>query len=291
MKGDHVRTKAKGLRAALPRISVVVPCRNQAGFLRGALGSLARQDYPHLEVIVVDGASSDETVELLRRRSDVISRWVSEPDRGQTHALNKGYAMATGEVYGWLNCDERYRPGALLAVGKAFADRPGLDVVFGHRVVVDERGREVARMRLPAIHPASYALYASGLLFSDTTFWSARVHEATGVLDEANCPRYGMDFDWFARLGLNVRRWRRLDAYLSEFTEHAGRISRDVPEMPEIARDIRRRVRALAGVGIGRIVLASPLYFVLSRWGRHGLRGLLRPPSPRTLLRIAGIVP
>jgi hypothetical protein len=173
-------------------------------------------------------------------------------------------------------------------VGRTFADDNGLDIVFGHRIVVDDRGREIARMRLPAIHPARYALYASGLLFSDTTFWTAELHRRTGRLDESNCPRYGMDFDWFFRMGAHVRRWKRLDAYLSEFTEHEGRVSRHVEEMPDIARRIRMRARRLYGIGPGRIMLLAPLFFILSRYGRFGWKGLLRPPRVSSLLRIAG---
>ena len=88
--------------------------------------------------------------------------------------------MATGEIFGWLNCDERYLPGTLQLVGRTFAEEPSLDIVFGHRVVVDKDGNEIGRMKLPAMHPGKYALYASGLLFSDTTFWTADVHRRTG---------------------------------------------------------------------------------------------------------------
>ena len=285
------RTDSAGVAhaTALPAISVVIPSLNQALFLARALDSLAAQGYPALEVIVVDGGSTDGTPDLLKARRDVVTRWVSEPDRGQTHALNKGFQMATGCVFGWLNCDERYRPGALRLVADAFAREPGLEVAFGHRVVVDEEGRETGRMRLPNVHPRRYMLYASGLLFSDTTFWTAELHRRTGQLDEANCPRYGMDFDWFGRLSLKARRWRRLDAYLSEFTEHEGRVSRNVPEMPDIAHGIRRRLHRLAGVGPLRVMLMGGLCFVPVRHGKSGWRGLLRPPSPATLLRVAGL--
>lgn len=272
----------------LPKISIVIPSFNQSGFLSRALDSLARQEYPHLEVIVMDGGSSDGTVELVKSRADVVTRWVSEPDRGQTHALNKGFDMATGQVFGWLNCDECYRPGALRRVGEAFAQDPDLEIVFGHRVVVDSEGREVGRMKLPAIHPRNYALYASGLLYSDTTFWRSDLHRLTGRLDEVNCGRYAMDFDWFCRLALHVRRWKRLDTYLSEFTEHENRVTRSVPEMPEIARLIRRRTQSLAGIGPLRVMLFAPIYLALSRYGQLGWRGLLRPPSPVSLLRVAG---
>ncbi len=280
------RTRAS---ASLPTISVVVPTLNPGHFIAGALDSLAAQEYPDLEVIVVDGGSNDGTAELLERRSDVVTRWISEPDKGQTDALNRGYDLAVGEIFGWLNCDERYRPGVLRLVGEAFAQDSTLDIVFGHRLVVDRDGREIGRMKLPAIHPRSYALYASGLLFSDTTFWRAGLHRRTGRLDEVNCPRYAMDFDWFCRLGLNVRHWKRLDAYLSEFTEHEGRVTKNVAEMPDISHRIRKRVQRLAGIGPLRVILYSPFYFILSRYGRFGWRGLLRPPSPASLLRVAGI--
>ena len=99
-----------------------------------------------------------------------------------------------------------------------------------------------------------------------------------------------MDYDWFARLGCNVKKWKRLNAYLSEFTEYEGRMTKDVVEMPEIAYRIRRRVQKLAGLSSIRIILGSPVYFILSRYGRFGWRGLLRPPKQSTLFRVVGII-
>ena len=273
-----------------PRVSIILPSYNQAAFLERALDSLNNQYYPKLEVIVIDSASTDGTVDLLKYRRDIVSKWVSERDNGQTHALNKGFAMATGEIFGWLNCDERYRRGTLHLVGEAFLKNPELDIVFGHRIVVDTEGREIGRMKLPAIHPGKYALYASGLLYSDTTFWTVDIHRKTGKLDEINCPRYGMDFDWFARLGWNVKHWKRLDAFLSEFTEYEGRVSKNVEEMPDIAYQIRKRIQKMFVIKPFRVIMASPLYYVLSRYGRFGWKGLLYPPRPSSLLRVGGII-
>ena len=274
----------------LPKISIVIPSHNQAVFLQQALDSLTNQEYPELEVIVIDGASTDGTVDLLKSRENVVSKWVSEPDNGQTHALNKGFAMATGEVFGWLNCDEKYRPGALRLVGETFMKNLELDIVFGHRIVVDTEGHEIGRMKLPAIHPGKYALYASGLLYSDATFWSAKIHQKTGKLDEVNCPRYGMDFDWFARLGLNVKEWKRIDEFLSEFAQHEGRITYAVPEVPAIAQKIRKNTQKLAGVNSFKVILLSPYYLIVSRYARLGWSGFFRLPNPSSLLRIAGII-
>jgi glycosyltransferase involved in cell wall biosynthesis len=274
---------------AKPTLSIVIPCRNQVEFLKMALESLTRQGYPALEVIVVDGGSTDGTVALLEQ-TPVVSRWVSEPDEGQTQALNKGFRLATGDVYGWLNCDERYRPGALRLVGEAFAAEPDLDIVFGHRVVTDKSGREIDRLRQPALHPRDYALYASGLLFSDATFWKKELHLKTGELDEVLCRRYSMDVDWFGRLSLHVKVWRRLDAFLSEFTEHEGRMTAEVPELPDIAWKIRQRLLKLAGVSPLQVILMSPWYFVITRYGRFGWRGLLTLPRPDTVFRFAGLI-
>ncbi len=274
----------------LPKISIVIPSFNQVKFLSRALDSLAQQNYPNLEVIVVDGASTDGTVDLLRSRPEIVTHWVSDPDRGQSQALNKGFALATGEIFSELDCDERSLPGALLMVGETFSKESDLDIVFGHRIVTDVTGREIERMRLPAIHPAKYALYASGLLFSDTTFWKRQLHRRTGKFDEVDYSHYGMDFDWFCRLGLNVRRWKRLDAYLSEFTEYAGRKSKNVPEMPDISRSIRRKAQRLAGISPLRVLFLSPLYLMLSRYGRFGWKGLLVAPSFKSILRVAGLI-
>jgi glycosyltransferase involved in cell wall biosynthesis len=275
---------------SLPKISIVIPSYNQREFLARALDSLAHQAYPDLEVIVIDGGSADGTVELLKARSDVVSHWRSEADAGQTQALNKGFQMARGQIFGWLNCDERYRYGTLSLVGKTFSQSPELDIVFGHRMVIDQMGREIGRMKLPAIHPGAYALYASGLLYSDTTFWTSDLHRRTGELDELNCPRYAMDFDWFGRLGLNVKQWKRLNVYLSEFTEHEGRVSQRVQEMPEIAYQIRRKLQRLAGVRPFKVILWSPWYFILCRYGQLGWGGLLQLPSLGSLLRVAGLI-
>ncbi len=275
---------------SLPTITVVIPSFNQASFLERAIDSVCAQRYPHLELIVVDGGSTDGTRELLERRQADIAHWISEPDGGQTYALNKGFALATGQLRGWLNCDERYRPGALAAIGAAFAEAPDLDLVFGHRVVIDLEGRELGRMRQPSIHPLKYALFASGLLYSDCTFWSAAIHQQTGSLNEAEHPTYAMDFDWFCRLALNVRRWKRVDAYIAEFTEHTARAAFNVPQMRDLARQIRLESFERASISRWRIALASPYYLLRSRFGRLGWRALTTIPSPASVLRVAGYI-
>ena len=96
-----------------PEVSVIVPSYNQGRFVRQTLDSILEQGYPNLELIVMDGGSDDETVDILEEYSPHLSHWVSEPDRGQSHAINKGFAVATGSLVGWLNSDDLYLPKSL----------------------------------------------------------------------------------------------------------------------------------------------------------------------------------
>jgi glycosyltransferase involved in cell wall biosynthesis len=127
----------------LPTITVVTPSFNAAATIEDTLRSVRQQDYPHVEHVVVDGGSTDGTLEILQR-ADAI-RYVSEPDRGLSHAMNKGVAMAGGAVIGWLNADDLYLPGALRAIGEAFAAQPQAEWATGRCLIVDGAGREIRR--------------------------------------------------------------------------------------------------------------------------------------------------
>ncbi|HET9387319.1 MAG TPA: glycosyltransferase, partial [Gemmatimonadales bacterium] len=120
-----------------PTVSVVVPCKNDARYLTANLESILSQDYPHVECIVVDGGSSDATVDLLKQYGDRI-RWVSEPDRGAFDAINRGWKLSTGDILAWLNADDLWEPGAVRAAVETFEKKRDVDVVYGTARVVDE---------------------------------------------------------------------------------------------------------------------------------------------------------
>jgi glycosyltransferase involved in cell wall biosynthesis len=234
----------KQMTNKLPKISIVTPVFNGVNFIESCLVSVIGQDYPNLEYIVIDGGSSDGTVEIIEKYADYLAYFVSEKDRGQTHALNKGFAKATGDVLAWLNADEEYLPGTLKKVGKAFAASPELDLFYGQRIVVDADGNEIGRKKYPPIKPFHYMLYGMRVLPTDATFWSRRVHEATGTLDEEHFPHLAMDSDWLLRLSPHVRHWRRTTDYLSKFTEHSRRATNveNVEEREKMGKYMRRRV-------------------------------------------------
>lgn len=219
-----------------PWVSIVTPSCNQGKFIEETIRSVLLQAYPDLEYIIIDGGSTDGIVDIIRKYEHGLAYWVSEPDRGQSHALNKRFAKATGDVLAWLNSDEEYQPGTLWIVGQAFAADPKLDIVFGNRIVTDADGELVRYEKVPKLHPRNFMLCAYGLLLSDSTFWSSRVHRLTRHLDEDDSQHLAMDFNWFLRMSVHVRRRLHIDKCLSVYKEHAGRKPLNVPNMPILAR-------------------------------------------------------
>jgi glycosyltransferase involved in cell wall biosynthesis len=117
--------------ASWPKISIVMPSFNQAAYLEEAIRSVLLQDYPNLEFFVIDGGSTDGSVAVIQKYEKWLSGWCSERDRGQSDAINKGFARCSGEIFNWLCSDDLLEPGALRTVGRAFAESPGCDVVVG----------------------------------------------------------------------------------------------------------------------------------------------------------------
>ena len=123
---------------ALPSISVITPSLNQAPYLEKTLESILQQGYPGLETIVIDGGSNDGSVDILKRYDHRLTHWISEPDRGPAHAINKGFETANGDIVAWLNSDDMYANDALWEAGKAFAADPELDMIFANALYIDE---------------------------------------------------------------------------------------------------------------------------------------------------------
>lgn len=121
----------KASNGTWPRITVVTPSFNQGQFIEETIRSVLDQGYPNLEYIVIDGGSSDETCRVLEKYASQLAYWVSEPDRGQAHAINKGFARATGDIVAWLNSDDLYVPGALAKVARAFQENPAAEWLIG----------------------------------------------------------------------------------------------------------------------------------------------------------------
>jgi len=200
-----------------PRFSIVTPSFNQARFLEENIKSVLDQQYPSVEHIVVDGGSTDGTVDILKRYPHL--RWSSEPDRGQAHALNKGFHMATGEIIGWINSDDGYCAGALPEVARCFED-PSVMVVYGDGIEVDAGGNEIRSIISCGISARELIEYWKWEYeyIQASFFFRKTVFHAVGYLDEDLF--YTMDHEFLIRL---IRRYdfRYLPTPLAFYRMHA----------------------------------------------------------------------
>ncbi|MBI4032695.1 glycosyltransferase [Candidatus Berkelbacteria bacterium] len=185
-----------------PSISIVTPSYNQAHFLGATIESILSQDYPNLEYIVIDGGSTDGSVDILRTYGNRI-RWVSEPDRGQTDAINKGLRQTSGEIVAYLNSDDVLEPGALHRVVRTFQDHPDARWLTGQCRIINEHGQPI-RSFIRSYKSFWLKRYSRGKLFvtnfiaQPATFWRRSVHDEIGYFDESL--RYVMDYDFWLRL-------------------------------------------------------------------------------------------
>lgn len=164
-------------------VSIIVPSYNQGRFLRGTLDSIFEQDYRPLEVVVVDGASTDDTVPILEEyaAANPELRWVSEPDDGPAHAVNKGLEMIRGDIAAIQSSDDVYYPGAVRAAVEGFAENPGASIVYGERDLLDEAGNRIpARTRYPSFKLSRFLCISTFIPQSSAFFRPALAREVGG---------------------------------------------------------------------------------------------------------------
>jgi glycosyltransferase involved in cell wall biosynthesis len=196
-----------------PRISIVTPSYNQGCFLEATIRSVLLQGYPNLEYIIIDGGSSDETIEILNKYSKFLSYWISERDRGQTHAINKGLAKSSGEIIGWINSDDLYTSRALLTIASAFRKNPSVDLIHGNRILINALGKVTGWSILPKFAPSQYGY----VICSETTFWNRSSMEKVGLLNESlEC---AMDLEFFLRI-YKIGKFLKLDDFIGYFRYH-----------------------------------------------------------------------
>jgi glycosyltransferase involved in cell wall biosynthesis len=203
----------------LPRITILMPCRNGERFIAAAIASVRRQSYPDLEHIVLDACSTDGTLSLLRSYPDV--RVISEPDGSAHEAMNKGLARASGEVIGFLAVDDLYPDGTLADVGRLFTEREDLDVVAGHTLVFEESGAE---RRFLFEYPRPRDLRLPELMFGVAGFYGVffrrRVFDRVGRFDETF--EFTADLHYLLRVVLAGLKTARLDRPSILYRMHEG---------------------------------------------------------------------
>lgn len=203
-----------------PKFTVVTPSFNQGSYIEKTIDSVLSQNYPNLEFIIIDGGSKDNTVEVIKKYERHLSYWVSEPDSGQSDAINKGMARATGEYLTWLNSDDWYLPDALNSMSQILSAAPSAGLVAGAGRVVDMRGKELYAKE-PTTEITIETLYgwlSGGNFMQPSSAFRAEAWRAVGGLDESI--HIAMDLDLWIRLakaGYPVVTTRRM---LSEALSH-----------------------------------------------------------------------
>jgi glycosyltransferase involved in cell wall biosynthesis len=208
----------------LPRISVVIPSFNQGRYLEAALRSVLLQGYPDLELIVMDGGSTDESVAVIRRYAPWIAHWASAPDRGQSSAINAGFARATGEICAWIGCDDRYLPGALIRAGRYFADDPDCSWLAGAGRLAFQSGRGgVMPSRVDSLAQLLQFWHWGGgcSVVQPSCFWRRALWDAAdGVRDHLHL---AMDYDLWLRFAVRARLHTVDDVFSVALREAGGK--------------------------------------------------------------------
>lgn len=240
-------------------VSIVTPSYNQAPYLEQTLTSVLEQDYPRLEYLVADGASTDGSVEIIKKYADKLAWWVSEKDSGQAEAINKGFSRARGEILAWLNSDDYYLPGAISAAVKIFQENPDVLLVYGNMLAVDENGQTINLLKYNQLTLEDLLCFQ--IIGQPAVFFRREAFEGAGQLDIAyHC---FLDHHLWLRIALQGRILHVDETWAAaryhpkaknianpiEFSREAFRILdwvKTQPGLAEAVMSVERRARASA---------------------------------------------
>ena len=180
-----------------PLVSIITPSFNQADYLEATIRSVLEQDYPSLEYIIIDGGSTDGSTEIIQRHANWLAYWISEPDQGQTEAINKGFSHARGEILAWLNSDDTYQPGAVREAVVYLQNQPEVGMVYGDANLIDQVGNVIGKF--PA-RQTDYPRLRRGYVHipQQAAFFRASLWRQVGPLDPTFF--FAMDYDLWVRL-------------------------------------------------------------------------------------------
>ncbi|MBT3240615.1 MAG: glycosyltransferase [Chloroflexi bacterium] len=240
-----------------PLVSIITPSYNQAEYLEKTITSVLGQTYPNIEYIIIDGGSEDGSKEIIEKYQKKIKYWVSEPDQGQTDAINKGFAKANGEILAWLNSDDTYEPHAVAEAVTYLLEHPEIGLVYGDTDFIDAQDRKIGkfpsaqtdlrRLKRGYVHVAQQA-----------SFWRAELWKQVGPLDPSFY--FAMDYDLWVRLA-SVTEIKYLPKQWANFRlhGHAKTIANDDRCWPEMIRVHQREGGAFFSVIMAKFYLRKLL--------------------------------
>lgn len=198
-----------------PRVSIITPSFNQARFIEETILSVVNQEYPNLEYIVIDGGSTDGSVDIIRRHQKHLAYWVSERDNGAADAIRKGFEMATGDIFAYLNSDDPYLPNTLSTIAREMDD--SADVVYGDTFWIDSSGEVIGQRRQTPFDTMGY-LYGGYDLQQPSTFWRRQTYLGSGGIDPGY--HFAFDADLFMRFAASGARFKHVKQFLSSYRIH-----------------------------------------------------------------------
>jgi len=207
-------------------VSIITPTLNRAQFLERNILSIKNQDYPFIEHVVVDGASTDNTIEILRKYEGTYNlKWISEKDRGCANAMNKGFKMAKGDIFCWLDSDDIYLPGTIRKIVEIFQKYPNVDVVFGNMFIIDQSDKIIDYIKCTEFDGEAL-LYTGMILNPQSTFWRRSLHKNLNGLDQKylRCA----DYDFFLRMALSEAKFYHIRDFLAAYRHHSQQLSKSV---------------------------------------------------------------
>jgi len=184
------------MSSGTPKISVITPSFNQGQFIEQTILSVISQGYANLEFIIMDGGSSDNTVEIIKKYEDKITYWQSKKDNGQAAAINEGFARATGDILCWLNSDDMYFPGVLNKIVSSFSSNDNEELVFGNCIHFNNQNRKIRGSDVKYSHK-EYKLSLCDYIIQPSSFFTRAAWLKTGILNETLY--FTFDWDWFIR--------------------------------------------------------------------------------------------
>jgi GT2 family glycosyltransferase len=281
-----------------PLVSIVTPSFNQAAYLEQTLKSVLEQDYPRIEYIVIDGASTDGCVEIIQSYADKLAFWISEKDNGQAEAIDKGLSRATGEIVAWLNSDDYYLPGAISAAVRIFQENPGVALVYGNMLAVDQNGETINQLTYRQLTLEDLLCFQ--IIGQPAVFFRRSTLKKAGDLDPTY--HFFLDHHLWLRIALQGRilhvdeTWAaaryhaeaKNRARAAEFGREAFRIldwaHQTQPELASLLTKIGRRARASAHRVDARYLLdGGQPWAALKAWTRALF---IHPPTAFARLNI-----
>ena len=203
-------------RSFWPRVTIVTPSYNQGQFIEETIRSVLLQNYPNLEYIIIDGGSKDNSLDIIRKYEQWLTYWVSEPDRGQASAINKGFRVGSGQIMAWLNSDDCYIQGSVSHIVSYFESNSSAQIVSGFRRTINHMTE--TKSRVSHLRPDRYSLSRSCYIAQEATFWRRSVWETVGELDETY--QYALDYDLWQRMLVAGYTFHLLPRFIGSFRVH-----------------------------------------------------------------------